>query len=331
MPDFNPAPVKWGIIATGKIANAMATEAQMVAGTQIEAVASRSLDKARAFAANHHINSAYGSYEELVTDPNVDLVYIATPHNSHYDLLKLCLNAGKHVLCEKPLVLNADQAQNCAFLAEEKGLFLMEAVWTRFFPAIKQMHVWIKEGRIGAVRRISADFSFEANFDPKGRLFDPALAGGALLDLGIYPISLAIDLLGAPTEIKGEAQMGETGVDEEDKILLRFPGGATASLKCGLRETRPVVATIDGDRGRITLHERFHHPKKITLEPIGGDAETKEFPCDGSGYHYQIAATSQAIRQGLKEHPLMPMSDTIKIAKVMDTLRASWGLKYPDE
>lgn len=328
----NPTnPIRWGVLATGKIATAMVTEARMVEGAQVQAVASRSLEKAEAFAATHTIPKAHGSYGDLVKDPDVDLIYIATPHNSHYELLKLCLNAGKHVLCEKPLVLNADQAQNCAYLAEEKGVFLMEALWTRFFPAIHQMQTWIKEGRIGAVRRIKADFSFKAAFDPKGRLFDPALAGGALLDLGIYPLALAVGLLGEPTEVKGEAVMGETGVDEEDKIFLRFPGAATASIRCGLRETRPVIATIDGDRGRITLHERFHHPEKITLEPIGGEAETHEFPCEGNGYHYQIAAVNEAIGQGLTEHPLMPLRDTIRIARVMDQLRASWGLKYPDE
>lgn len=331
MTENTKSPVRWGILATGKIAAAMVSEARLVRSAHVQAVASRDIAKAEDFAATHNIPQAHGSYEALAHDPEVDLIYIATPHNSHYDLLKLCLNAGKHVLCEKPLVLNAEQAQNCAYLAEEKSVFLMEALWTRFFPAIHQMQAWIKEGRIGAVRRISADFSFKANYDPNGRLFNPALAGGALLDLGIYPLSLAIGLLGEPTEVKGEAIMGETGVDEEDKILLRFPGGATASLKCGLRETRPVRATIDGDRGRITLHERFHHPKKISLEPIGGEAETLEFPCNGSGYHYQIAAVNDAIQQGLTEHALMPMSETIRIATVMDQLRASWGLKYPDE
>ncbi len=299
MPGNAAKPIRWGILATGKIATAMVSEARMVEGAHVQAVASRSMEKARGFAETHQIKTSYDSYEQLIKDPDIDLIYIATPHNSHYELLKLCLNSGKHVLCEKPLVLNAEQAQNCAYLAEEKNLFLMEALWTRFFPAVQKMQEWIKEGRIGAVRRISADFSFKADFDPKGRLFNLALAGGALLDLGIYPISLAIGLLGQPTEVKGEAVIGETGVDEEDKVLLRFPGGATASLKFGLRETRPVVATIDGDRGRITLHERFHHPRKITLEPIGGDSETLEFPCEGSGYHYQIAAVTSALQNGL--------------------------------
>lgn len=324
-------PIRWGILATGKIAAAMTGEARFVENAVIEAVGSRSLDKAQAFADTHNIQRAHGSYSALAADPAVDLVYIATPHNSHFELIQLCLNAGKHVLCEKPMVLNARQARECAQLATEKKLFLMEALWTRFFPAIQQVHEWIKQGRIGAVRRISADFSFEADFDPKGRLFDPALAGGALLDLGIYPLALATDILGSPIEVKGQAIMGETGVDVEDKISLRFVGGATALLKCGLRENRPVVATIDGDRGRITLHERFHHPNKITLEPIGGDIETCEFSCAGRGYHYQITAVCEAVRLGKTQHERMPLSDTIRLVETMDQLRSSWGLSYPDE
>lgn len=326
-----PPSVKWGIMATGKIAAAMAKECAFVAGTDIIAVGSRTHASARTFAHKWNIPRAYGSYAGLASDPDCDLIYIATPHNSHFDLIQMCLNAGKHVLCEKPLTLNAGQAKTCADLARARGLFLMEAVWTRFFPAIDQVKHWINSGDVGRVNRIHAAFSFAMPFDAGHRLFNPALAGGALLDLGIYPISLATMILGMPDHISGDATLGDTGVDEDDRITLEYTGGAVANLRCGLRTDLPVIATVTGKNGTITIHERFHHPTRTTLEREGQAADTREFPCDGSGYHYQIAAVSEAVRTGLQEHPLMPLADTISILEIMDTLRKSWGLHYPDE
>ena len=168
-------------------------------------------------------------------------------------------------------------------------------------------------------------------FDAGHRLFNPALAGGALLDLGIYPISLATMILGMPDNISGDAVLGDTGVDEDDRITLEYAGKQIAHLRCGLRADLPVKATITGNRGTITIHERFHHPDKITLARQGQAEDTREFPHDGSGYHYQIAAVSEAVRTGLKEHPLIPLSDTIVTLEIMDTLRRSWGLQYPGE
>lgn len=331
MPLPQLTPVKWGIMATGKIANAMVRDAALVDGTKINAVGSRSIESAKSFAAVHGIPNIHATYEELANDPGVDLVYIATPHNSHFELINLCLEKGKHVLCEKPLVLNARQAQACTTLAREKGLFLMEALWTRFFPATQKVNHWVQQGRIGQLKNITADFSFAANYDPKGRLFNPTLAGGALLDLGVYPISLATLFLGTPEKIDGSARIGETGVDEEDLIRLEFAGGATAKLRCGLRENRPVLATLEGTQGSITIHERFHHPDRITLHSFGGETINETFPIHGAGYHYQIAAVSQSIREGNTEHPAVPLADTLCNLKIMDSLRHQWGLSYPDD
>lgn len=325
------SPIKWGIMATGKIAHAMVRDAALVDGTKIHAVGSRSIENAQPFAHKHGIPNVHGSYDELANDPSIDLIYIATPHNSHFELIKLCLENGKHVLCEKPMVLNTRQAQDCATLAREKGLFLMEALWTRFFPAIQRVRRWIQDGRVGQLKHIVADFSFAAHYSPDGRLFNPALAGGALLDLGIYPISLVTLFLGSPEKIEGTAIIGETGVDEEDHIHLEFSGGATAELRCGLRENRPVLATIEGTEGCITIHERFHHPDRISLRSRGAKTVSETFPTEGAGYHYQIAAVSQSIREGMSEHTAMPLADTLCNLKVMDSLRHQWGLGYPDD
>lgn len=324
-------PVRWGIMATGKIAHAMVRDAALVDGTEINAVGSRSTGNAQSFAETHDIPNVHASYEGLASDPNIDLIYIATPHNSHFELIKMCLEKGKHVLCEKPLVLNASQARICAQLAREKGLFLMEALWTRFFPAIQRVSQWIQSGRIGQLEHIVADFSFAAHYNPDGRLFNPALAGGALLDLGIYPISLATLFLGSPEKVEGTAIIGTTGVDEEDHIHLEFADSATAELRCGLRENRPVLATLEGTKGSITIHERFHHPDRISLRSRGAGTITKTFPVEGAGYHYQIAAVSQSIREGMTEHLAVPLADTLCNLTIMDNLRRQWDLSYPDD
>lgn len=331
MTSANQRPVRWGILATGKIASQMVRDAAFTSNTEIFAVGSRSHDSAQRFADTFGIKHVYGSYNALLADDRIDLIYIATPHNSHFDLIKCCLEAGKHVLCEKPMVLNALQARECAELARAKNLFLMEAMWTRFFPAIQQALQWIEEGEIGTLQKIEADFSFKADFDPQGRLFDPALAGGALLDIGIYPIALATLFFGKPEQVLGSALLGQTGVDEEDQITLSFAGGAEASLRCGVRENRPVAALIEGARGRLAIHERFHQPSRLTRHLRNGEPQTFEFPFEGMGYHYQIAAVSEAVQQGLTEHPLMPLSATIQNLEVMDTLRQQWNLRYPDE
>lgn len=323
--------VRWGILATGKIASAMVAESTAVEGTEVIAVASRTQESADRFAAERQIESAYGSYDELLNDPKCDLIYIATPHDSHFHLIRRCLEAGKHVLCEKPLTINAAQARTCAQLAQEKDLFLMEAMWTRFFPVIQQVKKWVDDGAIGSPRHLAADFSFEAKFDREHRLFNPDLAGGALLDLGVYPIGLAVLLFGQPVTVDGSAVIGASGVDEDDKIRLGYGRNLVADLYCGLRATRPVVARIEGTDGHIDIHARFHHPQSAALSSKGQPTEVFNVPINGNGYHYQIAAVSDAVRRGLIQHPLMPLADTIACLDIMDRLRSQWRLRYRDE
>jgi predicted dehydrogenase len=206
------------------------------------------------------------------------VIYIATPHNLHYENMKLCLNAGKHVLCEKPLTVNADQAQKCIDLAREKGLFLMEATWMKFIPAIRQVQKWITDGRIGTIRLVQANFAFNIPFNPQGRLYDPALAGGALLDMGIYPATLAHLVLGKPDQILSAAHLGETGVDELNSAIWQYDQGAQAILLSTQRLERPCDAFITGSQGFIKLHENFWHSQTVTLKQSGAKPEVVQIP-----------------------------------------------------
>lgn len=323
--------IRWGIMATGTIAASLAAAIQDVEDAELLAVGSRSLESAEAFGDTWRIPRRYGSYEELVADPDVDVVYIATPHAFHADNMRLSLEAGKHVLCEKPFTLNARQAEACVALAREKGLFLMEAMWMRMIPAIAQVRQWLTDGQIGEVRMLQADFSFDIDFDPDHRLFDPALGGGALLDVGIYTLSLASLVLGSPATVTGQAVVGETGVDELDGIILGYPSEALAILTCGIRLSRPATATISGSQGRILIHRPFFRPDTLTLERQNEEPETVRIPFIGNGFVHEVTEVNQCLHNGRLESPLMPLDETVQLMRQMDKLRAMWGVVYPGE
>lgn len=320
--------INWGILATGNISNSMAQALTDVPDANILAVASRTDEKAAAFAAKWQIPRHYGSYAALAADPDIDVVYIGTPHNLHYDNMLASLNNGKHVLCEKPLTLNAWQARECIELARAKGLFLMEAVWMRFFPAINQVKTWLADGAIGDVRFVQADFCINIPYDPAHRLFDPALGGGALLDLGIYPISLAGVVLGLPTEVRGHAHIGQTGVDELDALTFLYEGGATAQLSCSTRIHKPIEAHIVGSAGYIKLHDTFLHADWLTIQRNGHAPQTVRVPYAGNGYRYEIEEVHRCLAAGETESPIMPLDETLATMQLMDQLRAEWGVRY---
>ncbi|GAP62120.1 hypothetical protein ARMA_0543 [Ardenticatena maritima] len=325
-----PTAFRWGILATGRIAATMAADLCAAEDAELVAVASRSQEAADRFGERWGIPRRYGRYEDLVADPDVEIVYIATPHSLHADNIRLCLEAGKHVLCEKPLTLNARQAADCIALAREKGLFLMEAVWMRFFPAIQQAHDWVRSGVLGTVRLIQADFCFHAPFDPHSRLYNPALGGGALLDVGIYPLSLATMLLGFPDEVQGNALLAPTGVDATNALMLIYPE-SLALLSSSVAVEKPQEAWIVGDEGRIHLHAPFFHPEQVTLERYGEPPLTCTFPHPDHGYGYEIAEVHACLRAGLTESPRMPLDESQRLLALMDTLRARWGVRYPGE
>lgn len=321
--------VRWGILGCGSIARAHAAAVKATDGAVLAAAASRSLEKARAFAEENGGERAYGSYEELAADPNVDAIYIATPHPMHFEATRLCLDHGKAVLCEKPFALNASQAEQMVAKAEEKQLFLMEAMWTRFFPITGRVREIVVSGQIGEVKIVSADFGFRANFDPKSRLFAPELGGGAMLDVGVYAISYASMLLGRPSKIASMFQPAATGVDELSGYLFGYESGAMAVLHSAVGASTAHEATIVGTKGRIRVPD-FWRPSKMIVSMESGD-ETIELPYDGNGYQFQVAEVGRCLAEGRRQSEVMPLEETILIMKTMDSIREQWSLRYPGE
>lgn len=260
----NLVPIRWGILGTGTIARAFAQDLNRLPDAQLRAIASRNLTTAQAFATQFDVSQAYGSYEELVRDPNIDVVYIATPHVRHKQDAILCLTAGKAILCEKPMALNAREASEIIDLARQQQLFCMEAMWMRFMPLIQQVRQWIRAGKIGEVKSLKANFGYPVEFDPKSRFFDPKLGGGALLDRGIYPISLAFYLLGAPSEIVAAATLAPTGVDIYAAVQLGYVSGVTAVLYASMRQMTTNEVWIGGTKGTIKIHAPFYRAERIS-------------------------------------------------------------------
>jgi len=324
--------IRWGILATGGIAHKLAQAISDCEDGTLVAVASRTQARAEQFAQQWEIPKCYATYEALVADPEVDVVYIATPHSFHYDNMLLCLNAGKHVLCEKPLTLNAKQAQVCIALARSKGLFLMEAVWTRFIPAIRQAVQWVQAGAIGKVRLIQADFCINVPFNPAHRLYAPELGGGALLDLGIYPLTFTTLFLGLPASFTSTAHLNEvTGVDELVAMTLRYDNGALAQLSTSQRVALPIEAVIAGSEGSIKVHELFIRPDRLCLHRLGQAEEVHELPFRSNGYIHEVEEVHQCLRAGRLESGIMPLDETVALMKIMDAMRHGWGFRYPHE
>ncbi|MCB9004618.1 MAG: Gfo/Idh/MocA family oxidoreductase [Ardenticatenaceae bacterium] len=318
---------RWGILATGNIAASMADALHTVDDADLLAVASRTQVGADAFGERWGVPRRYAGYAELAADPDVDIVYIATPHSFHAENIRLCLAAGKHVLCEKPLTLNAREAADCIDLARQNSLFLMEAVWMRFFPAIAQVRIWVDSGVIGDVRFIQADFCFHLPFDAAHRLYNPALGGGALLDLGIYPLSLTTMLLGFPDEVHGQAHIGSTGVDELNALTLVYKQGAMAQLSSSMRLNKPREAFVVGTDGYIKIHDAFFCPDQLTLHVNGRNSETHLIPYKHNGYPHEIEAVHAALDVGQLESDLMPLKESWRMMQLMDDLRAGWGIQ----
>jgi len=328
----NAYKVKWGIISTGWIAHQFVTDLVHCSNGVAYAVGSRSQESADEFARNHDIAKAYATYEDLVNDPEVDAVYIGTPHPFHKDNALLALRAGKAVLCEKPFAVNSSELEEVITYAREQKLFLMEAMWSRYIPAIVKVREWIAEGRIGEVRLVKADLGFRTDWNPEGRLLNPKLGGGALLDVGIYPISFASMVFGPyPEKISSTVQMGETGVDEHFSMLLSYEGGRTASLNAGIRLKMLEEAHVFGTDGYIVVEGTLVNPKSASL--YVGDVKVETFEDDRSsiGYVFEAEEVGRCLQAGLTESPIMPLDESLAILKLLDEVRAQWGLVYPGE
>lgn len=324
-------PIRWGILGTGAIAAAFATALRQVTDATLFAVGSRSQTSADDFAQTYDLVRAFASYAELAADPDVDVVYIASPHTAHFEHTMLCLGAGKHVLCEKPFALNSTQTEQMVALAKHNGLFLMEAMWMRFIPLIIELRRRVDAGEIGQVRMIQADFGFRAPRNPHSRLFNPELAGGALLDVGIYPLAFSALLLGAPTKITSLANIGTTGVDEQSAYVLKHEGGELSVLASALRTQTSMSAWVYGTDGRIHLPKQFWRAKEMVLYRNEMQPESIHLPYTGNGYQFEAQEVVDCLRAGKTESGIMPLRDSESLMGTMDTIRRQWGLTYPNE
>ena len=323
--------MRWGIIGTGKIAKAFATGLTVLPGAELVAVGSRTAKSANEFADIFGVPHRHASYESLANDPNVDVIYVATPNTLHKENSLLCLQAGKAVLCEKPFAINAAEAEAVIQLARAKELFLMEAMWTRFIPLVGKVRQLLADRVIGDLQMLVADLGFWADFDPLHRIFNPQLGGGALLDLGVYSISLAWMIFGSPSRITSMAQLGETGVDEQAAIIMGYDEGQLAILYTSIRTDTPAKAILMGAKGQIRIHPPMFRPTKLTLSLIGQQDSVIEMPLEGNGYNYQAAEVMRCLQAGKLESNTMPLDETLAIMKAMDQIRDQWGLEYPME
>lgn len=323
---------RWGIIGTGKIAHTFAEALRGNEGSVLGAVASRTLDKAERFAEEYGFEKAYGSYEELARDESIDIVYIATPMSAHYSDTLLCLNNGRNVLCEKSVALNAGQAEEMFALAREKGLFLMEAMWMKFRPAYLKVKQWVDEGRIGKVQFIKADFNNFIPYDKDDRLFKADCGGGALLDLGVYPLTFTVSLLGEPQDIVTHAHIGRDGVDLSNSVTLVYPDGVFAATSSGFEIQNRNNAVIAGDKGSITMGDWFFCSSECTLYDLESQpVEERVFPPEINGYEYEIREAERCLAAGQKTSPMVPPEDTLSVMRLMDKCREIWGMKFPEE
>lgn len=324
--------IRWGIIGTGSIAHKFADALTVVPDAELSAVGSRAQGTADAFGDEFAVPRRHASYRSLAEDPEIDAIYVSTPHPMHCRDTLLCLNADKPVLCEKPFALNAREAETMIRRARDRDLFLMEAMWTRFLPAIAQVRQWLAEDAIGEVRNMTADFGFRANFNPEGRLLNPELGGGALLDIGVYVVSLASMVYGKqPDRVAALADIGTTGVDEQTTMAFRYESGAMAALSCAVRTDTPRAVSILGTQGNIRIPTPFYDAYAVTLNVDGEEPVTIEPARVENGFKYEIEEAGRCLREGRQESATLPLDETLAIMRTLDAVRAEIGLEYPME
>jgi predicted dehydrogenase len=323
--------INWGILGAGKIAGALVEGIRETGGGRVAAVGSRDSDRARAFADRFEIPAAYGSYEDLLSDDGIDAIYVATRNDLHHANTLDAIAAGKAVLCEKPFALNATQANEMVEAARSAGVFVMEAMWMRFIPAIVDLRDLVMRGELGELRAVTADFGFQANAGAGHRLVEPSLGGGALLDLGVYPISLAMLLLGEPTSVAASASIGATGVDEQVVVSMAFPGAAVSSAYASFLAESPTEAHVIGTEGRVWVHPRFHNSERLDVVAPDGSVRAINRPKNGNGYRFEVAEVHRALLAGESESPMRTLDDTMSVMRVLDTVRAEIGVRYPGE
>lgn len=322
--------VRWGIVATGKIAQAVTEDLQMLEGARIEAVSSRSATRAQEFADQWDIPRAHAGLDALLSDDGIDVVYVATPHAQHHAVVSRLLDAGRPVLCEKSFTLNLADAEDLVARARRRDVFCMEAMWTRFNPVVVRLRELVAGGAVGEVRSLTADLGFAAPWDPTHRLWDAALGGGALLDVGVYPVSFASMLLGEPSSVAVHGSLDRNGVDRDAGLLLGYPGGAHALLSCSLVARLGRTATVTGTEGHLALDPPFHATTGLTWTRPNGSTERFEQPLEGNGYVPMLREVQRCLRAGEAESPTMPLDETLAVMRVLDGALAELGVRYPE-
>ncbi len=324
-------PTRWGILGTGFIARQFASDLQHAKGAELVAVGSRSQSSADKFSESFGARKRHASYEALAADPDVDVVYIATPHPFHLPNTLMCLDAGKAVLCEKPFALNELDSQSMINAARDRELFLMEGMWTYCFPAMRKIKELIDSGAIGEPRMMMGSFCFRSDWDPSTAVLNKALGGGALLDVGVYPISVAHLVLGGePEAIHASAHIGETGVDEQNGIVMTYPGGGMAIIASAVRTQMPEEIVISGTEAQIRIPEPFYRPNRIVITR-DDQSEEINFPYPGMGMQYEAQQVGDCLRAGKRESSLVPHEGTLAVMRTLDRIRAQWGLRYSGE
>ena len=322
--------IRWGILGPGRIANSFAKDLRLTETSELVAVASRNLSRASEFAKEYNAKYAYGSYEELFNSPDVDVIYIATPHTHHAALAITAMEHGKHVLCEKPMGVNKNEVTRMIAAAQKNKVFLMEALWTRFNPSINKIKELVDNNKIGSIGYLQADFAFYAlDREEEGRLLNPALAGGSLLDIGIYPIFLAYLMLGKPTNILASSKFHSTGAEIQTSLIFEYDK-AQAMLYSGLTSNSEMKAKITGTKGSIYIHPRWHETNGFTIE-INGEKEDFEEPTIGKGYSHEINEVNSCLASGKLQSDLWSHQNSLDLIEILDQIREQVGIAFPFE
>lgn len=323
--------IRWGILGCGKIARKFASDLKFVKDASLEAVASRDIDNATAFAKEFNAAKSYGDYTTMLKSPDIDVVYVATPHGLHYEHVLLCIEYGKPVLCEKAFALNAKQANEMIDKAREKKIFLMEALWSKFIPSYKKLVAFKEEGALGNIKSVLINFGFIPQQPVAKRIFDPTLGGGTLLDIGIYNVFYALSILGKPDNIEASMTASATGVDEQCAILFQYNTGAFAQLFSSYASHLATEADFGGDKGRVRLTHRYYTPDAV-LEFYPDRADSRQIiavdKTEGFGYHYEATHVGECLRKGLIESEIMTHADTLLLIETMDEIRKKAGIFY---
>jgi len=325
--------IKWGILGTGRISRAFAEGLKYASNGSLHGVASRTKTNADLFAEEWGVPRAFENYQDLAESDEIDAIYIATPHTQHAENSILCMKNGKAVLCEKPFAVNSGEVEKMIAQAKESDVLLMEGMWSRFPPLMYKLREILSSGQIGEIRTLQADFGFRPpTRDPKGRLFNLELAGGSLLDIGIYPVSLASMVMGRPESFVSDWHCGPTGVDEQASLVFKYTNGSMALLHSSLESETRQEAFLSGTKGNIRIHKQCWKPQRMTVDfPCSGKADVIEMPFEGNGFNYEAEAFGELMLSGKKESPIMPLKESLEVIGLMDEIRSSWGLKYPGE